>query len=292
MNNTWRKYRVLSFLVLLGLTSCFIFNKTTKEPEAFNYEKLKDKKVLIITPYGNMKVKLYDETPKHKRNFLKLVYEQFYDSLLFHRVINQFMIQGGDPESKNAPARKTLGNGGPGYTVPAEFTTKYYHKKGALSAARQGDNVNPEKRSSGSQFYIVQGRPIRKSQIKQFEDNINKGRLNNEVLKYIMAPENKALKHELDSLKKTRNVTKLGEIYRDVQEKVQEKIKDMPPFKYTDEQVEIYTTIGGTPHLDGSYTVFGEVVEGLNVIDSIAKVKTDRNNRPNEDIIMQMKLVD
>lgn len=190
-------------------------------------------KVRIETPYGDMVVKLYDETPKHRDNFIKLVKGGFYDNLLFHRVIENFMIQGGDPDSKDAPAGKMLGVGDVGYTVPAEFVPGLYHKKGALSAARQGDAVNPAKASSGCQFYIVQGQVYPQEMFSMFESR---------------------------------------------------------GLKLNDEQKQLYSTVGGTPHLDGDYTVFGEVIEGLDVIDKIAAVQTDRADRPVEDVWMKMRI--
>lgn len=190
-------------------------------------------KVRIETPYGDMVVKLYDETPKHRDNFIKLVKEGFYNDLLFHRVIENFMIQGGDPDSKGAPAGKMLGVGDVGYTVPAEFVPGLYHKKGALSAARQGDAVNPAKASSGCQFYIVQGQVYPQEMFSMFESR---------------------------------------------------------GLKLNDEQKKLYSTVGGTPHLDGDYTVFGEVIDGLDVIDKIAAVQTDRADRPVEDVWMKMRI--
>ena len=190
-------------------------------------------KVRIETPYGDMVVKLYDETPKHRDNFIKLVKEEFYDNLLFHRVIENFMIQGGDPDSKGAPAGKMLGMGDVGYTVPAEFVKGLYHKKGALSAARQGDAVNPAKASSGCQFYIVQGQVYPQEMFAMFESR---------------------------------------------------------GLKLNEEQKQLYGTVGGTPHLDGDYTVFGEVIEGLDIIDKIAAVQTDRADRPVEDVWMKMRI--
>ncbi|MEZ4896262.1 MAG: peptidylprolyl isomerase [Saprospiraceae bacterium] len=191
--------------------------------------------VEIETRFGNMLVELYDETPQHRDNFLKLAEEGYFDGMLFHRVIDGFMVQGGDPDSKNAPAGKALGMGGPGYQVPAEFNPKYIHIKGALAAARQGDQVNPEKKSSGSQFYIVQGKPVSESNLQITE---------------------------------ARNGV-----------------------QYTPEQKEEYMTIGGTPFLDQGYTVFGQVIEGLDVIDSIATVKTDSRDRPLEDVAMKIRVI-
>jgi len=191
--------------------------------------------VLIHTDYGDMKVKLYDETPKHRDNFLKLAQEGYYDNTLFHRVIKDFMVQGGDPDSKNAQPGQMLGSGGPGYTIPAEFVPSFFHKKGALAAARQGDQVNPTKSSSGSQFYLVQGKP--------------------------------ATDQELDMIQQRLNV------------------------KFTPEQREVYKTKGGTPFLDQNYTVFGEVVEGLDVLDKIANVPTQPGDRPVGDVKMTIKVI-
>ncbi len=203
----------------------------------------KDRKrdVLLQTSYGDIVIRLSDSTPLHRDNFLKLVKTGYYDSLLFHRVIKNFMIQGGDPNSKNAPAGQPLGNGGPGYTIPAEFRPTLFHKKGVIAAAREGDNVNPKKASAGSQFYIVQG--------KIFTDA------------------------GLDSLETFR----------------------MKGRKIPADQREVYKTIGGTPHLDQNYSVFGEVVKGLDVVDKIAAVATSMGkdrDRPLEDVkIINAKLI-
>lgn len=190
-------------------------------------------KVLIETDYGNMTVLLYDETPQHRDNFIKLVEEGFYDDLLFHRVIKNFMIQGGDPDSRDAAAGQMLGQGGPGYTIPAEIGQMHY--KGALSAARLADQVNPEKESSGSQFFIVQGTAVQDAQLDQWEQQSG--------------------------------------------------------VEYTPEQRKIYREIGGYPYLDGQYTVFGEVVDGLDVIDKIANAQVGQADRPIEDIRMKITLL-
>lgn len=193
--------------------------------------------VKLTTDSGVIILRLYNKTPLHRDNFIKLVKQHYFDSVLFHRVIQYFMIQGGDPVSKNAKAGILLGHGGPKYTIPAEFDTSLFHKKGVLAAAREGDNINPAKASSGSQFYIVQG--------KKFTD------------------------HGLDSVEKFRlKGRKLPLSHR-----------------------EIYKTIGGAPHLDMNYTVFGEVLSGLEVVDKIAATPRDSNNRPLHDIRMQMKLI-
>ncbi|HZH68660.1 MAG TPA: peptidylprolyl isomerase [Chitinophagales bacterium] len=217
------------FGIFTLLTVTLMANETTKKSEN------KNSMVIISTSLGDMKVKLYDETPLHRDNFIKLAKEGFYDGLLFHRVIQGFMVQGGDPNSKNAQPGQPLGSGGPGYTVPAEFNPDLIHKKGALSAARMGDQVNPQRASSGSQFYIVQGKPSSSA--------------------------------ELNSMSMRTGV------------------------QYTDEQKAVYEQIGGTPFLDMQYTVFGEVVEGLDVIDKIAAVRTAPGDRPIEDVKFTVKVV-
>lgn len=205
--------------------------------------KRKDRKrdVEFITTEGTIVVRLYDSTPLHRDNFLRLVKSHYYDSILFHRVIKNFMIQAGDPNSKRAPAGQPLGNGGPGYTIPAEFRTTLFHKKGVVAAARQSDNVNPEKKSGATQFYIVQGRT--------FSDQ------------------------QLDSIETVR----------------------LHGYKLPSAHREVYKTIGGTPQLDQNYTVFGEVVTGLDVVDKIASSATSTGqdrDRPLQDIrIVKTKLV-
>jgi cyclophilin family peptidyl-prolyl cis-trans isomerase len=255
-------------------------------------EKEKEACVLIETSFGTMKVKLYNETPLHRDNFLKLVQQGFYDSLLFHRVIQAFMIQGGDPESKNAPAGKQLGNGGPGYEIDAEFVPSLIHKKGVLAAARDGDQINPQKKSAGSQFYIVQGQVFTSEQLKQMEDKINFPKRKQLVFDYILKPENASLKQKLDSLQRKNAFAELNEAYNEVALKLEPEYQKLELFRYTDEQIKVYTTIGGTPHLDQNYTVFGEVIEGLSVIDSIAAVPTDSNNRPLKDVVMRIKVLE
>jgi peptidyl-prolyl cis-trans isomerase B (cyclophilin B) len=241
--------------------------------------------VLIKTTYGDMLVELYNETPRHRDNFLKLAKEGFYNDLLFHRVIKGFMIQGGDPDSKNAPSSKRLGGGGPGYTIPAEIVDGLYHKKGALSAARQGDNVNPEKKSSGSQFYIVQGKKWKEEMLSNFEER-----------QKFQAMRHKAMQlygERTDDVKRFQENNMQDSIIQlriDVQEQA-EKMIDSSMYQINNKRREIYTTIGGTPQLDGEYTVFGEVVEGLNVIDSIAAVKTNKADRPLDDVIMEMEVI-
>lgn len=223
----------IPFLLFFLLFSLFSFAqsgvKQSSSTEKVFYVK-------IETSYGDMVVKLYNETPLHRDNFIKLVKEGTYDGLLFHRVINQFMIQGGDPKSRTAKPGQMLGDGELGYTIPAEFVPGLFHKKGALAAARQGDEVNPKKASSSCQFYIVQGTTWDANRLKMVEQRMGKS--------------------------------------------------------YTPEEAEVYATLGGTPFLDGDYTVFGEVVEGMEVIDKIAAVPCGPMDRPVEDVKMKMSIIE
>jgi cyclophilin family peptidyl-prolyl cis-trans isomerase len=247
--------------------------------------------VLISTEYGDIKVKLYEETPLHKENFLKLVGEGFYDSLLFHRVINEFMIQGGDPDSKGAAPGVQLGNGGPGYQIDAEIIDGLYHKKGVLAAARQGDQMNPEKKSSGSQFYIVQGKVFTNEELDMLEERMNMQVKQQVVMDFISKPENAALKQRADSLYMNRMQEELQALLVEIDSLTKDEYEASDLFVFSVEQREAYTTVGGTPHLDGAYSVFGEVVEGLDVIDKIAAVEADQAARPVKDLKMTMKIV-
>lgn len=242
----------------------------------------KDYVVTIKTDMGDMVAILYDETPKHKANFIKLVKEHFYDSLLFHRVIEGFMIQGGDPDSKNVQPGQRLGNGGPGYTVDAEINPKFFHVKGALSAARQGDQINPTKASSGSQFYIVQGTVIPKDGIDQL--TVDQQKLNTGLQQLIQKPENRQLYDSLTQLYYTGDMqayqNKLFTLIPRIEKETGIKVrKEISP-----EKIEAYTTLGGAAHLDNEYTVFGKVIKGLDVIDKIAKMEKDEADRPLENI--------
>lgn len=225
-----KKVIFATFFLFVGL-GIFAQNSDIK-----NVTTSKKSFVLIETNFGNMKILLYEDTPLHRENFINLVKSGFYDGLLFHRVIKKFMIQGGDPDSRDAATGAMLGNGGPGYTIPAEFRPNHFHKKGALAAARQGDAVNPRKESSGSQFYIVQGRTYDNFEMDQIAEKMNK--------------------------------------------------------TFSDEQMNVYGSTGGTPFLDNDYTVFGEVVEGLDVIDKIAAVRCNPANRPLEDVKMTIKIIE
>ncbi|MBP5371760.1 MAG: peptidylprolyl isomerase [Bacteroidales bacterium] len=242
--------------------------------------------VTFETNFGAITVALYNETPLHRDNFVKLAEEHYFDSLLFHRVIDNFMIQAGDPDSKGAPAGKTLGMGGPGYTIPAEFNTKFIHKKGALAAARRGGPQNPKKESSGSQFYIVVGQQVPMEQL----DAMVAQKADQAKAEYIQTklyePENKAYLNELIELQKAGDRQNFMAKWQEFNDRYKDSLTTVPTFSYTEEQKNTYSTIGGTPHLDMDYTVFGEVIQGLDVVDKIAKVATDRNNRPLEDVII------
>ncbi len=270
---------IATAIVLFSFSTCDSVNKNNKNT-------LKKKNIVVInTKYGNIKIKLYDETKLHKENFLKLIDKKFYDSTLFHRVIPGFMIQGGDPDSKNAVQGTALGNGGPGYTIKAEILPQYFHKRGAVAAARMGDNVNPEKESSGSQFYIVQGNIFDDQQLNQIETNINNSNKRSFFMKFIERPENSVLKNEIDSLQKIRDMAALQSLSKRLENIIDSAyVTEHKIFKFTDKQREVYKTTGGAPHLDGSYTVFGEVIEGIEIVDSIANCKRDKMDRPIEDI--------
>src|SRR6056297_3242736 len=266
---------VLSVLAAF-VASCSTAEKSTDQPV-----------VLIKTEYGDIKVKLYEKTPEHRKNFLKLIHDDFYDGLLFHRVIQNFMIQGGDPESKNAEPGEKLGGGSLDYTVPAEFFPEYYHKRGALAAARRGGLTNQEKRSSASQFYIVQGEVFSEAELDTLEIIKNQG-IKNELVREGLI----AFNTEIQRYKRNNDRDSFAIKVAEISDKADSIIdaKNMH-FKFTEEQREIYTTIGGYPSLDGDYTVFGEVVEGMEVVDKIAAMETDKNNRPLKNIKMKIELI-
>ena len=244
--------------------------------------------VLIETSLGKMKICLYNETPKHRDNFLKLAEGGYYDGLLFHRVIKDFMVQGGDPDSKGAPAGKQLGAGGPGYTIPAEFVyPKYFHKKGALAAARQADQVNPQKASSGSQFYIVTGQVYTAEQFAQLEEQklmqLKQAYFNQ------LAQERQGYIRQLYQAQDQAGLQRLQNQLIDEMEK--HFAANPPEALFTDEQKQVYMNVGGTPFLDNEYTVFGEVVEGLEVLDKIQAVETQPGDRPKTDVWMKMTVI-
>ena len=244
--------------------------------------------VRISTNYGDIVVRLYDETPEHRDNFLKLAREGYYDSTLFHRVIKDFMIQGGDPDSKGAPAGKRLGTGGPEYTIPAEFVyPQYYHKRGVLSAARQADQVNPERRSSGSQFYIVWGKKYSEAELKQLAAQLD-GQRGQQIFNGLAAQH----RDSIQAMYKAGDQKGLMALQQRLAAETDRLLKETPGFAFTPEQLKDYTTIGGTPFLDNQYTVFGEVVEGLDVVEKIQGVATESADRPKEDVVMTMTVLE
>ncbi len=279
--------RNLILLCLFGFFSLI----TTQDAYATKAPSKKGSIVQIETDYGIIKIKLYDDTPLHRDNFLKLVKDGYYDATLFHRVINEFMIQGGDPDSKNAPEGIQLGNGGPDYTIPAEFVSKYYHKKGALAAARQGDDMNPEKRSSGSQFYIVHGRVFSPDELNAFATRQDQQIKFTYIRDFLQKPENLIYKNRVDSLQSLRDNDGINKIVDEIALKEKDALSKLMKPMFSSEQIEIYSTIGGSPHLDGAYTVFGEVIEGFDVIDKIAALEVDKNNRPLKNVAMQVTVI-
>jgi peptidyl-prolyl cis-trans isomerase B (cyclophilin B) len=256
----------------LLLLCCIVFSGCAQE---------KDFVVTIKTQYGDMVAILYDETPKHKQNFIKLAQQHFFDSLLFHRVIEGFMIQGGDPLSKNAGKGQMLGRGGPGYTVDAEFNPKYFHEKGALSAARLGNEQNPAKASSGSQFYIVQGSKVTEEDIRHDAVKFNQA-----MQQFFQNPANQPTYDTIAKLYQSGDMKAAQEFIVKLKPRVEKQTGIKTEKEVSPEKIKAYTTIGGTPQLDGEYTVFGKVIKGLEVIDKIATLPKDQSDRPVEDIRM------
>lgn len=267
---------LLICLAFIALTAC---NAGSKRQTNHHMENEKRTLVKLETTMGNITVALYNETTKHRDNFIKLVKEGVYDSTLFHRVIKQFMIQAGDPDSKNASDTAMLGSGDVGYTIPAEFNPKFFHKKGVLAAARQGDDVNPEKASSGCQFYIVTGRKFTEPQLLGMENKINEQ--HEEALFDSLARQHMK---EIYKMRKAGDNAGLLELQDTLEAQARELADKEEKFRFTPEQIKAYSTIGGAPHLDGSYTVFGEVTEGMEVVDNIEIAKTNRADRPIENI--------
>jgi cyclophilin family peptidyl-prolyl cis-trans isomerase len=244
----------------------------------------KDYLVTIKTSYGDMVAVLYDETPKHKANFIKLAKEHYFDSLLFHRVMQGFMIQGGDPDSKKAALGTRLGNGGPGYTIEAEFVPSLFHEKGALSAARQADQVNPQKASSGSQFYIVQGTVLSQADLAGL--TLDQNQLMTGLRKMFEDPANKPLLDSLNAMYYAGDTQAYQQRLFALAPRVEKATGLTIKKTISRERITAYTTVGGAPHLDDQYTVFGKVIKGLDVVDKIAAVQRDPSDRPLEDVRM------
>jgi peptidylprolyl isomerase len=262
---------LLAIILICGMTSC-------------QSEQKKETMVKIETSVGDITVKLYNETPEHRDNFIKLAQKDTYNGTLFHRVIKDFMIQGGDPESKDAPQDKRLGGGDVGYRIPAEFVyPQYFHKKGALAAARMGDNTNPKKESSGCQFYIVTGKVYGEEELLDMEAERN-----------LNAAFNTLKKKHAKTIQRMQNEDNSKGLQH-LQEQIIEEAKAMaeknPTFHFTSEQIKAYTTAGGTPFLDNEYTVYGEVTEGMEIVDKIQQAATDAADRPQEDVIIKKVVV-
>ena len=269
MNRHYRKSLIL--LSLIFIISC---NAPGGNENTF---------VSIKTTLGDIKIKLYDGTPKHRDNFIHLVNSGFYDGVSFHRIIKEFMIQTGDPNTKTG-ASSNFPDSLKTYTIPSEFNSQYFHKKGALAAARQGNDVNPQMRSSGTQFYIVQGVKFSDDDLNQAEQRINSNLKQNLFTGLI--------KETTDSLKLTGKAVTEAEIQDIASIKMFQYLSSHKDYKIPEEQREVYKTAGGTPRLDGTYTVFGEVTEGLDIVDKIAEVPTDSNDKPlNEIKILKARIV-
>ena len=281
----------LSIIAILAFTgfSCTSTDSSVNQTETiplFPTENRTEEVAVISTKFGEMIVRLYDATPEHKANFLKLAKEGFYDSTTFHRIIEGFMVQGGDPNSKDDNLRND-GQGGPGYTLPAEIVRGYIHKKGALAAARMGNDTNPDMRSSGSQFYIVHGRQRTERDVDQLLAQANNNIEQGLISTYVGSPENTEVKQRIDQAIMGGNTGIVSEIITEIKPLA---TKDFEPLVYTPQQREVYMTQGGVPYLDGSYTVFGEVIQGLAVVDSIVQAKKSYADRPVEDIPMIVRV--
>lgn len=278
----------MSLMTMLGACGNNTASKTQESKDMTTTVKNnKDVDVAISTTAGDFTIRLYGDTPKHRDNFIKLVNEGFYNGTLFHRVINEFMVQAGDPDSKGAPAGKMLGGGDPGYTIEAEFDyPNHFHKRGALAAARTGDQVNPEKRSSGSQFYVVTGKTYSEAELDQMEKQLQMAQQQGIFSELV-----KENREKIEKMRAEGDNAGLQKLQEELIAITETRAAENPA-KMPDNVRETYKNIGGTPFLDGNYTVFGEVIEGMDVIEKIEKAQTDRNDRPNDDIkIISMKIV-
>lgn len=273
------KKHLLLLLLVLAITAC----KAEKNTHVQASPVLAGETVVLFqTSMGDFRVKLYNETPQHRDNFIKLVQKHTYDGIIFHRIIKSFMIQAGDPTAKDVPPGEPTGAGDVGYTIPCEIVyPQYYHKFGALAAARENDDVNPSRASSGCQFYIVTGQKWTQPKLEFKEKELNDARLK-------VYYDSIAAKHheEIVKLRQAKKKNELASLQDEMEKQAKQLLAERPAFKLTPQMVKDYTTIGGTPHLDNEYTVFGEVIEGWDVVDAIQKVRTDRRNRPVDDVTL------
>jgi len=263
-----RKF-ILFTLVMTLFLSC-----NTKKEE-FQYIK-------ITTEKGDIIVKLYNVTPKHRDNIVKLANEKFFDGQIFHRIIKNFVVQGGDPTTKEAKPDSIYGNGGPGYDIDAEIIDTIYHKRGALGMAREGDDVNPERKSSGSQFYIVTGKIFTDLQLNELENKLNTKKKANLYKKLIQ--------QKINESKSSGKVDTIS-ISLDVSAVIDSIYATYPKIVFSKQQRKLYTTVGGIPHLDNNYTVFGEVVSGMGAVDVLSEVQTDGNDRPLKDTRFSISVI-
>ena len=277
MKQTVKFFYLLMILISVIFISSFIY---IKNPTIIEVE----------TTKGKILIELYDETPIHKANFVKLVENGFYEGITFHRVIKNFMAQAGDPNSRNENFKGKLGQNSEGQTLPAEIITKYFHKKGALAAARQGDQINPEKKSSGSQFYIVQGQKHTRNQIKQMETRINQQMENAQIGKFLKMEGNEQYMKRIKNFQDLRLSDSLNILLTQIKKMIS--ANGNSRFSFSEEAINIYETIGGAPFLDNGYTVFGEVINGIEIIDDICSVSTREGDIPVEPIsIIKMTIL-
>ncbi len=260
--------------IYFALTALFLFSCSQYKDDSQYIKILSDKGEIII--------RLYNQTPKHRDNIIKLAQEKFYDGQIFHRIINNFVVQGGDPTTKKAAPDSLYGNADSGYLIDAEIVDSLIHKRGTVGMAREGDDINPDKKSSGSQFYIVKGKVLSNQQLDELEkkrDSQNKTKLYKKLLS--------------ENLLKQKNQAKIDTISISLEASIAiDSIwESYPKFKFSEKQRKVYTSIGGIPHLDGNYTVFGEVVKGMEIVDELSSVQTDKNNRPIQDIKFSVSVI-
>jgi cyclophilin family peptidyl-prolyl cis-trans isomerase len=266
----------ISFTILLLLITVFSFGQASNSI------------ILIETNMGNIKLMLYKETPKHRQNFLQLIENKHFDGTLFYRVIKGFVAQGGSQDSRNAPAGKMIGYGDSNRSIDSEFNPKFFHKRGALAAPRKPDKVNIFKESDVSQFYIALGRVYTNEELDLMEKEVNVP-LRKSIVKKFLTPSKRVI---LDSLKKAKKVDEFRAIAKTIKDAIEFEYNSSPKrLEFSDDRRKAYTTVGGVPHLDNNYTVFGEVISGFDVLDRIANLKTDANDRPYEDVKMKLKII-